>query len=99
MAFDPLATIAALDPGMRNRMKEQNEFVYADGALPRRIKLLMAMAFDAAHGAENGVRSLAAQARAAGATDGEIAEALRVAYHLTGVGCLYTASAGLTERE
>jgi len=97
MAFDPLATLASLDPEMRKRMTEQNEFVYGDGALSRKIKLLIAMAFDAAHGAENGVRSLAAQARQAGATDKEIAEALRVAYHLTGVGTLYTASAGLRD--
>jgi alkylhydroperoxidase/carboxymuconolactone decarboxylase family protein YurZ len=63
----------------------------------RKVKLLIAMAFDAAHGAEKGVRSLASQARKAGATNQEIAEALRVAYHLSGVGGLYSASAGLEE--
>jgi len=98
MAHDPLSTIASLDPGMRARLDEQNEFVFADGALSRKVKLLFAMAFDAAHGAENGVRSLAAQARKAGATDAEIAETLRVAYHLTGVGSLYVASAGLAQK-
>ena len=41
-------------------------------------------AFDAAHGAANGVRALAGQAKAAGATDQEIAEVIRVAYHLAG---------------
>ena len=34
---------------MLKRLREQDEFVYADGALPRKVKLLMAMAFDAAH--------------------------------------------------
>jgi alkylhydroperoxidase/carboxymuconolactone decarboxylase family protein YurZ len=97
MSFDPLSALASLDPELRKRLVEQNEFVYADGALPRKTKLLIALAFDAAHGAENGVRSLAGQARQAGATDREIAEALRVAYHLTGVGSLYTASAGLRD--
>lgn len=97
MNNDPLATIGSLDPEMRERLREQNEFVYSDGAIPRKIKLLIALAFDAAHGAENGVRSLAAQAKKAGATDQEITEALRVAYHLTGVGCLYTAAAALGE--
>lgn len=95
MSYDPLATLESLDPKLRQRIREQNEFVYSDGALTRKVKLLIAMAFDAAHGAENGVRSLAAQAKEAGATEQEIAEALRVAYHLNGVGCLYTASAAL----
>ena len=33
----------------------------------------------------------------AGATKEEIAEALRVAFHLSGVGCLYAASFGLKD--
>lgn len=97
MSYDPLSSIESIDPQLRQRLREQNEFVYSDGALPRKIKLLMAMAFDASHGAENGVRSLATQAREAGATEQEIAEALRVAYHLSGVGCLYTASAAFNK--
>ncbi len=99
MPSDPLETIGRIDPEAVRRLREQSEFVYADGALPRKLKLLIAMAFDAAHGAENGVRSLAAQARKAGATDQEIAEVLRVAAHLGGVGALYIASAGLTKTE
>jgi alkylhydroperoxidase/carboxymuconolactone decarboxylase family protein YurZ len=91
--------IGRIDPEMLKRLREQNEFVYADGALPRKVKLLIAMAFDAAHGAENGVRSLARQAKKAGASSQEMAEALRVAYHLSGVGALYIASAGLTETD
>jgi alkylhydroperoxidase/carboxymuconolactone decarboxylase family protein YurZ len=97
MPYDPLETLGKIDSEMLKRVREQNEFVYADGALPRKVKLLIAMAFDAAHGAANGVRSLADQARKAGASIQEIAEALRVAYHLNGVGALYTASAGLKE--
>jgi alkylhydroperoxidase/carboxymuconolactone decarboxylase family protein YurZ len=99
MPYDPLETIGKIDPEMVKRLREQNEFVYADGALPRKLKLLIAMAFDAAHGAENGVRSLAGQARKAGATNQEIAEVLRIASHLGGVGSLYVASAGLRETE
>ena len=97
MPYDPLETLGRIDPDMLKRLQEQNEFIYADGALPRKVKLLIAMAFDAAHGAENGVRSLASQAKKAGATDQEMAEALRVAYHLSGVGALYTASIALKE--
>jgi alkylhydroperoxidase/carboxymuconolactone decarboxylase family protein YurZ len=99
MPHDPLEMIGRIDPEMLKRLREQNEFVFADGALPRKVKLLIAMAFDAAHGAENGVRSLARQATKAGASSQEMAEALRVAYHLSGVGALYVASAGLTETD
>ena len=99
MPYDPLEMIGRIDPEMRKRVQDQNELVYADGALPRKVKLLIAMAFDAAHGAENGVRSLATQAKKAGATNEEMAEVLRVAYHLSGVGALYTASAGLREKD
>lgn len=97
MNTDPLAPLASVDSKLREHVRTNSAFVYADGALPKRIKLLIAMAFDAEHGAENGVRSLATQALAAGATAAEIAEVLRVASHLTGVGCLYTASAALKE--
>lgn len=99
MPYDPLETLGRIDCEMLKRVREQNEFVYTDGALPRKVKLLIAMAFDAAHGAENGVRSLANQAKKAGASTQEIAEALRVAYHLNGVGALYTAAAGLKEAD
>lgn len=97
MQYDPLAALASVDPKLREHVRTNSAFVYADGALPKKIKLLLAMAFDAEHGAENGVRSLATQAIEAGATAEEIAEVLRVASHLTGVGCLYTASAALKE--
>lgn len=97
MPFDSLSALAAIDPKLREHVRRNGDFVYADGALPKKIKLLIALAFDAEHGAENGVRSLATQAKEAGATNEEIAEVLRVASHLTGVGCLYTASAALKE--
>jgi alkylhydroperoxidase/carboxymuconolactone decarboxylase family protein YurZ len=74
-----------------------DDLIYGDGALPRKVKLLIALAFDAAHGADQGVRSLAKSAMQEGATMQEIAEAVRVAYHLAGVGSLYTASRGLKD--
>jgi alkylhydroperoxidase/carboxymuconolactone decarboxylase family protein YurZ len=43
------------------------------------------------------VKALAHAAMAEGATIEEIAEVLRVAYHLSGVGTLYTASSGLKD--
>ena len=50
------------------------------------------MALDAAHGAVDGVRALAEQALKAGATKEEIAEAIRVAQYISGVGSVYTAA-------
>jgi alkylhydroperoxidase/carboxymuconolactone decarboxylase family protein YurZ len=97
MAENPLAALGKIDPTIMQHLKEINALIYDDGALPRKMKLLIAMAFDAAHGASNGVRALASAALKAGATKAEIAEALRVAYHLSGVGALYTGSIGLKD--
>ncbi len=97
MAEHPLATMMKADPALMDLLRTTDEVVYCDGALPRRTKLLIALAFDAAHGAANGVRALAHSALEAGATRQEIAEAVRVAYHLAGVGSVYTASQGLRE--
>ncbi len=97
MAEHPLATIMKIDPALMAHLKLTDDIVYANGALPRRIKLLIALAFDAAHGASDGVRALARSAIKEGATKEEIAEALRVAFHLAGVGSVYTASEGLRE--
>ena len=93
----PLATLQKLDPDLMTHLQATDPLIYADGALPRKFKLLVAMAFDAAAGAEGGVRALANAALQAGATREEIAETLRVAYHLTGVGTLYTASRALKD--
>ncbi len=97
MTEHPLATMKKLDPEFMQHIDATDALVYADGALPRKFKLLMAMAFDAAEGAAGGVRALAEQAMKAGATKEEIAEALRVAFHLSGVGSLYAASFGLKD--
>jgi len=97
MPDHPLATMKKLDPEFMKHIEATDALVYADGALPRKVKLLMAMAFDAAQGAAGGVRALAEQAMAAGATKEEIAEALRVAFHLSGVGSLYAAAFGLKD--
>ena len=97
MPDHPLSPIKKLDPEFMKRLEETEALVYADGALPGKIKLLMAMAFDAAAGAAGGVRALAEQAMKAGATKEEIAETLRVAFLLSGVGSLYAASFGLKD--
>jgi alkylhydroperoxidase/carboxymuconolactone decarboxylase family protein YurZ len=97
MPDHPLSTMRKLDPDFMKRVDDMDALVYADGALPRKFKLLIAMAFDAADGAPGGVRHLAEQALKAGATKPEIAEALRVAFHLSGAGSLYVASFALKD--
>jgi len=97
MAEHPLAIMNKIDPVMMSHLQSMNELIYGPGALPKKFKLLMAMAFDAAHGADKGVTALANQAMKEGATMDEIAEALRVAFYLAGVGTLYTAANGLRE--
>ncbi len=97
MADHPLATIMKLDPMFMDHLKKTDDLVFSHGALPTKIKLLIALAFDAAHGASSGVRSLAQSALKEGATKAEIAETIRVAYHLAGVGSVYAASQGLAE--
>ncbi len=97
MAEHPLSTMMKIDPELMKHLKEVDELIYKDGALSKKIKLLIAMAFDAANGAVAGVKSLAQSAIKEGATMEEIAETLRVAYQLSGVGSIYTASQGLKD--
>jgi alkylhydroperoxidase/carboxymuconolactone decarboxylase family protein YurZ len=97
MAEHPLKAMEKIDPALMEHLHGVQDFFYSDGALPKKIKLIIALAFDAAHGAQDGVRALAAAAQREGASKAEIAEAIRVAYHLTGVGTIYTAAQGLKE--
>ena len=93
----PLKIYEKLDPELLKHVENSSDFVFADGVLPRKYKLLIGMAFDASYGAVQGVKSLAQQAVEAGATKEEITEALRVAQYLSGVGCVYTAGQALKE--
>jgi alkylhydroperoxidase/carboxymuconolactone decarboxylase family protein YurZ len=93
----PLKIYEKLDPVLLQHVQESSDFAFADGAIPRKYKLLIGMAFDASYGAVNGVKSLAQQAIDAGATKEEITEALRVAQHLSGVGCVYVGAHVLKE--
>jgi len=97
MTEHPLKIYEILDPDLLKHIDNSRDFAFADGALPRKFKLLIAMAFDASYGAVNGVKSLAQQALEEGATKEEIAEAVRVAQYLSGVGCVYTAAQGLKD--
>ena len=97
MAEDPLKVFEELDPELLKLVRQTSELALADGALPRKVKLLIAMALDAAHGAVGGVRALAQMAMEAGATRQEVAEALRVANYVSGAGAVYTAAHALAD--
>jgi len=60
--------------------------------LPKKFKILIAMALDASHGTVEGVKALAQAAIQAGATKEEVTEALRVTQYISGVGSVYTAA-------
>ena len=95
MPEQPMTLYRNLDPKFAGLVHDAGELALADGALPRKTKLLIAMLFDAEHGATEGVQALARQALQAGTTRQEILEALRVAEYLCGVGCLFTAAKAL----
>jgi alkylhydroperoxidase/carboxymuconolactone decarboxylase family protein YurZ len=92
MADSPLKIIEKLDLELFKNIESTQLLSLSDGALPRKVKLLMAMALDASKGTVEGVKSLTQQAMKAGATKEEIMETLRVAQFIGGVGCVYTAA-------
>ncbi len=97
MNQNPLEVIKNNDTELFNTIGAARSLAFQEGPLSLKHKLLIALALDAAHGAANGVKSLAKQALDAGATKAEITDALRVAYFITGVGSIYTAAQGLQE--
>jgi alkylhydroperoxidase/carboxymuconolactone decarboxylase family protein YurZ len=97
MAEHPLKIFEKIDPELLKLVKTTNNFALADGALPRKIKFLIAMALDAAHGTVEGTKALAEQAMKAGATKEELVETVRVAQYICGVGSVYVAARALKE--
>ena len=92
---NPLDVIRDADAELFEQMSNTRGLAFQEGALSQKHKLLIALAIDAVEHSEGGVRSLALQALEAGATQAEIMETLRVAYHICGVGCIYAAPRGL----
>jgi alkylhydroperoxidase/carboxymuconolactone decarboxylase family protein YurZ len=68
MAEHPLKVYEELDPKLLNLVNNTRDLALADGALPRKVKLLIAMVLDAVHGASEGVQALAREAIKAGAS-------------------------------
>ena len=71
-------------------MNGARESVLADGALSLKVKTLMTMLCDALLAHPEGVANIANRARAAGATEEEIAETVAVAFLFGGMPALVT---------
>ncbi len=97
MSKNPLEVIAQNDQEFFDHVMESRNLTFKDGVLSAKTKNLMAMALDAAMGAEAGVGSLASQAMKAGATKAEIMETVRVAGFISGAHAVFTAAHGLDE--
>jgi len=79
-----------IDQGLFEQAKGVLEMAMTPGALDKKTKLLIVLALDTLKGASEGVKVLAEQARAEGAKDQEIAEAIRLAYYVAGMSALKT---------
>lgn len=97
MSENPLKVFERLDPELLKFVENNREFALSEGALPRKFKLLIAMALDASLGAVQGVKTLAQAAMQAGATKEEVGEAMRVAQYITGVSSVYVATQAFKE--
>ena len=79
------------DPEFATSYLAQRERILRDGAIPAKYKILMTMIVDALLSHPDGVATIANRARAAGASDAEILEAVEVAYLFGGTPALVTA--------
>jgi alkylhydroperoxidase/carboxymuconolactone decarboxylase family protein YurZ len=83
-----LGAIEQRDPQFVDSYLAMRERILKDGAIPAKYKLLMAMITDAIVAHPDGVRGLADNARAAGASEAEITEAVEVGYLFGGTAAL-----------
>jgi alkylhydroperoxidase/carboxymuconolactone decarboxylase family protein YurZ len=83
--LDPLAQ---RDSQFADSYMALRERILNDGAIPAQYKLLMGMIIDSIAAHPDGVAGLADQARAAGASEAEVLEAVEVAYLWGGTAAL-----------
>ena len=78
-------------PELFREIMDVRNNVLVDGALPLKVKILMTMLCDALLSHPDGVANIANRARAAGATEEEIAETVGVAFLMGGTAAMVTA--------
>jgi alkylhydroperoxidase/carboxymuconolactone decarboxylase family protein YurZ len=86
-----LQNLQQRDPKFAEMYLAQREHVLKDGAIPAKYKILMTMVVDALTAHPDGCANIASRARAAGATEAEVNEAVEVAYLFGGTPALVTA--------
>jgi alkylhydroperoxidase/carboxymuconolactone decarboxylase family protein YurZ len=77
-------------PELHKGVSSIRESVLSEGALPLKVKVLMTMLCDALLAHPDGVAVIADRARAAGASEEEIAETVAVAFVMGGTPALVT---------
>jgi alkylhydroperoxidase/carboxymuconolactone decarboxylase family protein YurZ len=92
MSANPLDIYRQIDPKVIESFQNLQDLALSEGAVPQKLKLLIAMAIDAEHGAQQGAVALGRRAIKLGATKEEIVEALRVAYYIGGTRALFTSA-------
>ena len=86
-----IQTLQQRDPKFVKSYMAQRDRILGDGAIPAKYKILMTMIVDALLSHPDGVATIANRARAAGASEAEIQEAVEVAYLFGGTPALVTA--------
>ena len=84
------------NPKLAEMYLSQSEEILKDGAIPAKYKILMTMIVDALTARPEGCFALANRARAAGASEAEIKEAIEVAYLFGGAPAMVTATSALS---
>ena len=79
------------NPQLADMYLAQSKKILKDGAIPAKYKILMTMIVDAIMAHPHGCTAIANRARAAGASEAEINEAIEVAYLFGGTPALVTA--------
>ena len=77
--------LAESDPGMHEAVLKLDNYIWADGALSRKQKKLMAIAIAAAMRDDHALHAQMQGAKKLGVTIEEVDEALRVAFMLAGM--------------
>ena len=82
MSNDPYTVYREFDAELVDDFLTFQNKLFAEGELSKKMKYLIAVALGAFNTSEGGVRAYSRDALQAGATWGEIKEALRVAYYI-----------------
>lgn len=95
MSSNPLDIYRKFDPKVIECFENTQRSAFSEGALPQKVKTLIALAIDAETGSVQGATSLGQRAIKLGATKDEIIETLRIAYFIGGNRALFTSAAVL----